>query len=346
MKSPRHRPLNLEPVEDRLLPSLSPHGLVSVPPSLPAEVAIARFSTDLRVDGVGVPVPTVGLSRVTAQRPGFPTPDLLADVRARAEAVHADLAAAPGTDKPWLAMIGRFVGSLTQPGEDDQIGKEQSGNPEPVADRALLSFVLRLPSRELPPTPSSPLVTPTDPLPAGALDPTPLLSDPLPGVAAVSQGVGSVGGAPTGWALVVGTEDGSREPLPRPGVTTITSNPVDVGRPPEPQPQGPPVPIEEEPIRAEVPRGLPLAGLVLGDVAALEESARTVLSHLPDGAETVDALAGPEQYAWLTAAVLVTAAAGYTLRVHRARAGDRVTLGTDSVLALREERRRGGRTPA
>ena len=100
-----------------------------------------------------------------------------------------------------------------------------------------------------------------------------------------------------------------------------------------------------EPIEVETPSGVPLTDLLARHLVSLEDSARTVLSRLPGGEEVADLFVDSDQYLWVTGAVLVTVAAGYAARPHRRRAGDRVTLGTDSVVADREDERRGERSP-
>jgi hypothetical protein len=96
-------------------------------------------------------------------------------------------------------------------------------------------------------------------------------------------------------------------------------------------------------IDAADPEAVPLAGLIPIDVAALDGGARALFGRLAGlGEELPDRLAGPEGYAWLTAAAFLVGGLAYTAQVHRGkRRADRVTLGTDSVLARWGERHVG-----
>ena len=94
------------------------------------------------------------------------------------------------------------------------------------------------------------------------------------------------------------------------------------------------------------PAAVPLAGLLPIDVAALDGAAGAFFGQLAGlGEELPDQLAGPEGYAWLTAAAFLVGGLAYTAQIHRGkRRADRVTLGTDSVLA-RWGDRHVGNTP-
>lgn len=96
----------------------------------------------------------------------------------------------------------------------------------------------------------------------------------------------------------------------------------------------------EDAVEVLLPQVAPLTGAVALDVAAIEASAGELLSALAGVDLTAaDEWADPERWAWVAAVVLVVGGAAYGARVQRARqAADRVTLGTDSVLARREGR--------
>ncbi|HEY3789590.1 MAG TPA: hypothetical protein VGL71_12090 [Urbifossiella sp.] len=104
-----------------------------------------------------------------------------------------------------------------------------------------------------------------------------------------------------------------------------------------------PVSIVEElaPVVTLFPEGVPLAGIIIQNLNAIEESARTLLAELPVAScEMIDSLNDPENYLWLSATILVSSTAVFMVRGHRSRSKDRVILGTDSVLVRPEEKLR------
>jgi hypothetical protein len=108
-----------------------------------------------------------------------------------------------------------------------------------------------------------------------------------------------------------------------------------VAVPAVPEPGAPPVVDAADPIDVDVPGGLPLAGLLGIDSAALEAQARRLLDRVADiAAGLPDELGGTEGSAWLVSAAVLTGGVGYALWANRSRGrAARVVAGPDSVLA-------------
>ena len=79
------------------------------------------------------------------------------------------------------------------------------------------------------------------------------------------------------------------------------------------------------------PAGTPIAGAVAWNLAALEQCAAALLAELPDSG-IAEALADPERYLWVSAAALVAATTVGVTRIQRpGRDAVPVVLGADSI---------------
>lgn len=127
----------------------------------------------------------------------------------------------------------------------------------------------------------------------------------------------------------------------------VVSTPPDTSMPATPPAEAAPPPsLVGRVIEAVFPAGGPLGGVLPVDVIAVDADAAGLLAGLADlGDSVADGWAGPERWAWLTAAALAAGGVGYVAvgdARGRRRAGP-VAAATDSALARWEERN-GDRT--
>jgi hypothetical protein len=108
---------------------------------------------------------------------------------------------------------------------------------------------------------------------------------------------------------------------------------------PPPAPVQPPTPnttIDDlSPINVDLPRGVPVAGILGVDAEKLGAATQQVLEHISELGTTLgDAVDVPEEYAWFGTAVVLTGGAGYAVRMNRrSRRLQPGPLGSGSVVA-------------